>query len=76
MESENEAPEPKRSPRKVQYIFCKRKKRIVALPLIRLSGYYLAEYGFGIGDEINVAYEKGRITITKTLEFHQCEKPG
>ena len=35
-------------------------------PVIRIGGKYLAEYGFSIGDAIEVEIQHGRITITKT----------
>ncbi len=34
-------------------------------PIIRLSGIYLSNFDFEIGDNIEVSTEKGRIVITK-----------
>ena len=34
-------------------------------PIIRLSGIYLSDFDFKIGDKIEVSTEKGRIVITK-----------
>lgn len=34
-------------------------------PVIHLQGKYLAEYGFGIGENIVVQAKKNSITITK-----------
>lgn len=36
---------------------------------IRLSGAWLEELGFQIGDKLNVACEGGKITITKADEI-------
>ncbi|MCI0562702.1 MAG: type I toxin-antitoxin system SymE family toxin [Nitrososphaera sp.] len=34
-------------------------------PVIRLGGRYLEEYGFKVGDQINVQFDKGCIVIIK-----------
>ena len=36
---------------------------------IRLSGVWLEELGFQIGDKLNVACEGGKLTITKADEI-------
>lgn len=40
---------------------------------IRLSGAWLEELGFQIGDKLNVACEGGKLTITKADEILEDE---
>jgi hypothetical protein len=42
-----------------------RPKSKVCHPLIKLTGKYLTDYGFNIGDSCEVIMEKGKIMITK-----------
>jgi hypothetical protein len=42
-------------------------------PMIRFGGKYLAEFGFNIGDRINVRLDKGSIHITKVQETHASD---
>ena len=37
-------------------------------PHIRIAGKYLKEFGFNVGDSIEVYVTKGKITILKILE--------
>ena len=37
-------------------------------PVIRIGGKYLKDYGFNIGDQIQLDLEPGCITITKVAE--------
>lgn len=36
-------------------------------PVIRISGKYLESFGFQVGDEIEVTFELGQITIRKVI---------
>lgn len=42
-------------------------------PVIRFGGKYLVEFGFNIGDRIDVRLEKGCITLTKVQETHPSD---
>ena len=35
------------------------------VPMIRISGKYLVQYGIEVGDDIKVEYSKDQIVITK-----------
>lgn len=35
------------------------------IPFIRLSGKWLKEYGFEIGDKFNLVYENGKLILTR-----------
>ena len=63
-ESHNDA---RRAKRKVHYAFARRRNKEIIHPAIRIGGKYLQDFGFGIGDEIEVRCEQGRIVITKIL---------
>lgn len=43
-------------------------ERLPPHPIIRFGGNYLVEFGFNIGDQINVRLEPGNITITKVQD--------
>jgi len=49
---------------KVYYLSQNRWNRTVTNPQIMLSGIWLRNAGFEIGDKINVEYENGKITIS------------
>lgn len=50
---------------KVQYIARKVQRRIKHVPKIQITGAWLEELGFSIGDDFVVITEKGKITIQK-----------
>jgi hypothetical protein len=59
---------------KVYYLYRERKRQTVKskrttapFPMIRLSGNYLEEAGFAVGDSITVTLEKNKISISKDL---------
>jgi hypothetical protein len=43
-------------------------------PVIRFGGKYLAEFGFNIGDRIDVSLDQGVITITKVQDTHSADQ--
>jgi hypothetical protein len=45
-------------------------ERLPPHPVIRFGGKYLEEFGFNIGDRIDVRLEKGSIHITKFQEMY------
>ena len=47
--------------RKVYYLRYPHQK----VPMIRISGKYLVQYGIEVGDDIKVEYSKDQIVITK-----------
>ena len=58
-----------RRERKVYYLSYGIDRSTVTYPMIRLAGKFLHELGFQVGDDIEVVYEPGKITITKQSEL-------
>ena len=48
-------------------------ERLPPHPVIRFGGNYLEEFGFKIGDRIDVRLDNGSITITKVQETHSSD---
>ena len=49
-------------------------ERLPPHPVIRFGGKYLAEFGFNIGDRIDVRLDNGSITITKVQDAHSADQ--
>ncbi len=74
MYSKNSPVKERRSKRKVYYAYARRSRKDIIHPVIRLGGIYLREFGFNIGDDIEVSCEKGRIVINKILPDSSTNK--
>jgi len=67
--STNEARRPRRVPRLRKVYYAHYDHELQAPhPVIRLAGKYLADYGFAIGDSIEVELKPHRIIITKIIQ--------
>lgn len=75
MDSTESQQEVRRARRKVHYAFARRRSNGILHPAIRIGGKYLQEYGFNIGDEIEVRCENGRILIAKLTPDASAETP-
>ncbi|MEO6240325.1 MAG: SymE family type I addiction module toxin [Bacteroidia bacterium] len=67
MDSADAHNKPRTRKRKVYYKYSRRARKSVIHPAIRIDGLYLKEYGFNIGDNIEIACEEGQIMIRKLM---------
>lgn len=62
---------------KISAMYCSRElSRGIYVPYIRMSGKWLKEAGFSIGQDFTVECEGDKIVLRPVRETHETKKPG